>query len=124
MCPLLIIVVPNCVTFSCESPNELAPGCSQVSSSDSNNFHITLDPERELQRIHSLIMSHMNQLELIMCQPEAFMKDILQFKNYARNDVKDCFLVISELRDVAAKIEAKHKTYMRTLARDTKYGSL
>ncbi|EFA04666.1 GTPase-activating protein isoform X1 [Tribolium castaneum] len=108
----------------CESPNELAPGCSKVSSNDSNNFHITLDPERELQRIHSLIMSHMNQLELIMCQPEAFMKDILQFKTYGNHDVKQFFKVVSELRDVAAKIDAKHKTYMRTLARDTKYGSL
>ena len=112
------------IFFSCESFNELAPGCSKVSSTDSNNFHITLDPERELQRIHSLIISHMNQLEIIMCQPETFLKGILQFKTYGLQDVKDCFIVLRELRDVAVKIETKHNSYMRTLARDTKYGSL
>nr|AJE26302.1 Ras GTPase-activating protein [Microdera dzhungarica] len=103
----------------CQSPNELAPGCSKVSSTESNNFHMTLDPERDLQRIHSLIMSHLKQLELLM-KPEAFVKGTLQFKTYGIQDIK----VLRDLRDVALEIEAKHKIYMRTLARDTKYGSL
>jgi Ras GTPase-activating protein 3 len=108
----------------CESLNELASGCSKVSSIDSNTFHMTLDPERELQRIHSLIIGHIKQLEIIMYQPDTLVKGILQFKSYGLEDVKECYVVLRELRDVALKIEARHKTYMRTLARDTKYGSL
>jgi Ras GTPase-activating protein 3 len=112
------------VCCSCESLNELASGCSKVSSIDSNTFHMTLDPERELQRIHSLIIGHIKQLEIIMYQPDTLVKGILQFKSYGLEDVKECYVVLRELRDVALKIEARHKTYMRTLARDTKYGSL
>ncbi|KAJ8916711.1 hypothetical protein NQ315_013915 [Exocentrus adspersus] len=91
----------------CKSPNELAPGCSEVSRTD-NNYHMTLDPERDLQRIHSLIIAHINTLDtcINMCQNETICN------------------ILKQLREVAYQIEQKHRTYKRTLDRSIKYGSL
>ncbi|XP_030766634.1 GTPase-activating protein isoform X2 [Sitophilus oryzae] len=92
----------------CKSPNELAPGCSQVSQTDSNNYHMTLDPERDLQRVHSLIIAHIQHLEAYI--------PVLQ--DHAVCDV------MKQLIDVAFNIEYQHRIYKRTLDRNTKYGSL
>lgn len=93
-------------------------------SSSEKNFHITLDPERDLQRIHSLVISHLNQIELVMCQPETFIKAAVPNKIYGIEEVRVMYLTLRDLRETALEIESKHKSYMRTLARDTKYGSL
>ncbi|KAI4464411.1 ras gtpase-activating protein [Holotrichia oblita] len=89
----------------CQSPIELAPGCKEVSSIDSNNFHMTLDPERDLQRMHSLIITELNKRDL---------------KN---KNVSDPCLILNKLQEVVYQIEHKHKCYQRSIARDTKYGS-
>lgn len=104
--------------FSCKSPNELAPGCSAVSSIDSNNLHMTLDPERDLQRITSLVMNHLNHLEtrIKMCESSVNRISI-------NEDMKNCHTTMVQLREIAYQIEQKHRMYHRTLARDTKYGS-
>lgn len=93
---------------SCKSPNELAPGCSEVSRTD-NNYHMTLDPERDLQRIHSLIITHNTTLEA--------------FINLFQSEETICN-ILKQLREVAYQIEQKHRTYKRTLDRNIKYGSL
>ncbi|CAH1118062.1 unnamed protein product [Phaedon cochleariae] len=93
----------------CKSPNELAPGCSEVSPAD-NNYHMTLDPERDLQRIHSLIIAHLL----------TFDKFIAAFEG---NDAAVCD-ILKRLRESAFQIEQKHRLYKRTLDRNTKYGSL
>nr|CAI5844234.1 unnamed protein product [Callosobruchus analis] len=92
----------------CKSPNELAPGCSEVSRLD-NNYHMSLDPERDLQRIHSLIITHINTLEtyISLSQREEMICNILK-----------------QLREVAFQIEHKHRLYKRNQDRNTKYGSL
>lgn len=96
------------IFFSCKSPNELAPGCSEVSRTD-NNYHMTLDPERDLQRIHSLIITHITTLEA--------------FINLFQSEETICN-ILKQLREVAYQIEQKHRTYKRTVDRNIKYGSL
>ncbi|KAH1024381.1 hypothetical protein HUJ05_003871 [Dendroctonus ponderosae] len=94
----------------CKSPNELAPGCSEVSQVDSNNYHMTLDPERDLQRIHSLIIGHIPHLEKyiqVLEEREPMICDVLK-----------------KLHEVAFEIEYQHRIYKRALDRNTKYGSL
>ncbi|KAJ8950517.1 hypothetical protein NQ318_015261 [Aromia moschata] len=92
----------------CKSPDALASGCSEVSCVD-NNYHMNLDPERDLQRIHSLIITHIKTLET--------------FINVFQSEPTICN-ILKQLRDVAFQIEQKHRTYKRTLDRNTKYGSL
>ncbi|CAG9768279.1 unnamed protein product [Ceutorhynchus assimilis] len=94
----------------CKSPNELAQGCSEVSQVDSNNYHMTLDPERELQRIHALVINHIPHLERYI--------QVLQERDPAICDV------LRQLREVTFKIEHQHRIYKRTLDRNTRYGSL
>ncbi|KAF7282506.1 ras GTPase activating protein 1 isoform X2 [Rhynchophorus ferrugineus] len=90
----------------CKSPVELAQGCANVSQQDSNNYHLTLDPERDLQRIHSLFMAHSDKLD-------AYVKGQPVLEQ-----------VLEELRAVVVNIELKHRSYKKTLDRNTKYGSL
>ncbi|KAG5900731.1 hypothetical protein JTB14_038249 [Gonioctena quinquepunctata] len=93
----------------CKSPNELAPGCSEVSQTDSN-YHMTLDPERDLQRIHSLIITHIQTLET--------------FINMFQSEDPTVCDILKQLRETAFQIEQKHRLYKRTMDRNTKYGSL
>ncbi|KAJ8979368.1 hypothetical protein NQ317_002957 [Molorchus minor] len=91
----------------CKSPNELAQGCSEVSCVD-NNYHMNLDPDRDLQRIHSLLIMHLSALGTLI--------DVIQEPTICN--------ILKQLREVAYQIEQKHRTYKRTLDRNTKYGSL
>lgn len=97
--------------FSCKSPNELAPGCREVSRTD-GNYHMTLDPERDLQRIHSLIYAHLERFEKAI--------QLLRDKPTQEPIMK----VLEQLREVAYQIEQQHRSYKRKQDRNTKYGSL
>lgn len=70
---------------------------------------MNLDPERDLQRIHSLIFTHLKTLEgfIKMCMNEETICNILK-----------------QLREVAYQIEQKHRSYKRDVERKTRYGSL
>ncbi|XP_050309453.1 GTPase-activating protein isoform X2 [Anthonomus grandis grandis] len=94
----------------CKSPNELAPGCSEVSQVDSNNYHMTLDSERDLQRVHSLVIAHVLHLERF-----------IQMLDDRNPEIRD---VMKQLLEVSFAIEDRHQSYRRTLNRNTKYGSL
>lgn len=112
------------ICFSCKSPNELAPGCAAVSSIDSNNLHMTLDPERDLQRLHSLVIAHISRLEALIkvCDCEAVYSGSMG-RLPVIEDVQSCLNMMLQLRDVVYQLEKQHRTYQRSLARDTKYGS-
>lgn len=94
-----------------------------MSSVDSNNLHMTLDPERDLQRIHSLVIAHISRLETVvkMCENE-YSRSASRVQ-ITIDDVRSCYETLQQLQNVAFEIEQKHRTYQRTLARDTKYGS-
>lgn len=110
--------------FSCKSPNELAPGCTAVSTTDSNNLHMTLDPERDLQRIHSLIIAHFGCIETLIqaCENE-YCRAVPRMMPFVIEDSRGLYNLLVQLREIAYQIEQKHRVYQRTLARDTKYGS-
>jgi len=52
---------------SCRAPNEVAPGCSDVSRGLEAGLQMNLDPDRELQRIHSLFIAHNDRLDRLRC---------------------------------------------------------
>ncbi|GLV39157.1 Ras GTPase activating protein 1 [Carabus blaptoides fortunei] len=106
----------------CNTTNELAPGCSEVSRPDSS-LHVTLDPERDLERIHSLLFMHIGRLETLMgmCEHRAYTNEV-QLPAVI-DDVQTCLKTLTQLREIAFQLEQKHRTYQRSLARDTKLGS-
>lgn len=83
---------------------------------------MTLDPERDLQRIHSLIISHVGCIESIIqaCENEYCRSQRMPF---VVEDTRSVYNLLVHLREIAYQIEQKHRIYQRTLARDTKYGS-
>lgn len=107
----------------CKSENELAPGCKAVSPIETN-LHMTLDPERDLQRIHSLIMSHLKNIEQFIswCEGKSVYSAPIP-TNVAGVDLQCCYKVLVQVRDIVWQIEKRHQMYNWTLARDTRYGS-
>ncbi|XP_022912697.1 GTPase-activating protein [Onthophagus taurus] len=92
----------------CQSTIASAAGCHEVSSVDSNNLHMTLDPARELQRMHSLIIAHMQEIDRKMSEKPT---NTIVCNN------------LDQLRNEVWDIEQTHRRYQRNLARETKYGS-
>uniref|UniRef100_A0A6P7GUC3 GTPase-activating protein-like n=1 Tax=Diabrotica virgifera virgifera TaxID=50390 RepID=A0A6P7GUC3_DIAVI len=109
----------NSQWLCCKSPNELAPGCSEVSRTDSN-YRMNLDPERDLQRVHSLVINHLDTLETLCI-------DLCSSKVHGEGVTAEAAIlcdILNRLREVAYQIEQKHRIYKRTMDRNTKYGSL
>lgn len=85
---------------------------------------MSLDPERDLQRIHSLIMSHLDFIETFInwCEGDRVYSGPLP-KSISGVDLQSCYNILREIREIAYQIERRHRIYNRTIARDTRYGS-
>ncbi|KAF3429596.1 hypothetical protein E2986_06953 [Frieseomelitta varia] len=113
----------------CKAVAEIAPGCSEVSPGVEAGLRMVLDPDRDLQRIHSLIFTNMPRLETLMnaceCQAVYGANDmcIIPGGGSLIEDVPSCFKTLTALREAAYALQHEHRAYFRRLARDTKYGS-
>ncbi|KYN39175.1 Ras GTPase-activating protein 3, partial [Trachymyrmex septentrionalis] len=113
----------------CRAVAEVAPGCSQVSPGVEAGLRMVLDPDRDLQRIHSLIFTNMPRLETLMnaceCQAVYGASDMCVIPDGGSpiEDVPSCFKTLNALREAAYALQREHRAYFRKLARDTKYGS-
>ncbi|XP_063224525.1 GTPase-activating protein isoform X2 [Bacillus rossius redtenbacheri] len=110
----------------CRAQSEAAPGCDDTSQGLGAGLQVTLDPDRELQRIHSLVMSHMDRLELRKdaCETQAvYTGDICFLPSFVIEDVKSCFKTLTALQEAVLSLEREHRSYLRLLARETRYGS-
>ncbi|XP_029155667.1 ras GTPase-activating protein 3 isoform X2 [Nylanderia fulva] len=113
----------------CRAVAEVAPGCSEVSPGVEAGLRMVLDPDRDLQRIHSLIFTNMPRLETLMnaceCQAVYGASDICVIPDGGSpiEDVPSCFKTLNALREAAYALQREHRAYFRRLARDTKYGS-
>ncbi|XP_043591910.1 ras GTPase-activating protein 3 isoform X2 [Bombus pyrosoma] len=113
----------------CKAVAETALGCSEVSPGVEAGLRMVLDPDRDLQRIHSLIFTNMPRLETLMsaceCQAVYGANDmcILPGGGSPIEDVPSCFKTLTALREAAYALQHEHRAYFRRLARDTKYGS-
>ncbi|XP_063977127.1 GTPase-activating protein isoform X2 [Diachasmimorpha longicaudata] len=113
----------------CRSVSEVAPGCSEVSPGLEVGLRMVLDPDRDLQRIHSLILANMPRLETLMsaCECQAVYGAsemcVLPGGGSPIEDVPSCFKTLTALREAAFALQHEHRAYFRRLARDTKYGS-
>ncbi|XP_076246616.1 ras GTPase activating protein 1 isoform X3 [Calliopsis andreniformis] len=113
----------------CKAVAESAPGCSSVSLSVEAGLRMVLDPDRDLQRIHSLIFMNMPRLETLMsaceCQAVYGANDMCVIPGGGSpiEDVPSCFKTLTALKEAAYALQHEHRVYFRRLARDTKYGS-
>ncbi|XP_018321069.1 GTPase-activating protein isoform X2 [Agrilus planipennis] len=106
----------------CKSPNELAPGCNAVTRLE-NNLHMTLDPERDLERLHSLIFSYLPRIEKLISMLYDQAAAVYSMGHDSIEDAEGCFNNLKQLRDCAYQLGQKHHSYKRMLDRETKYGS-
>ncbi|KAI4481468.1 hypothetical protein M0804_009588 [Polistes exclamans] len=113
----------------CRAASEVAPGCSEVSPGIEAGLRMVLDPDRDLQRIHSLIFTNMPRLETLMsaceCQAVYGASDMCVIPGGGSliEDVPSCFKTLTALREAAYALQHEHRAYFRRVARDTKYGS-
>ncbi|KAF7996733.1 hypothetical protein HCN44_002379 [Aphidius gifuensis] len=113
----------------CKAVSEIAPGCSEVSPGVEAGLRMVLDPDRDFQRIHSLIFTNMPRLETLMsaCECQAVYGAsemcVLPGGNSPIEDVPSSFKTLTALREASFALQHEHRAYFRRLARDTKYGS-
>ncbi|KAL1132148.1 hypothetical protein AAG570_010105, partial [Ranatra chinensis] len=105
----------------CHSTSESADGCREVSSR--LQLRMNIDSERELARIHSLIIQHMDRLQSVinLCDPRVRREE--NITTCVVEDRVSCLETLKSLRDTAIDLQTETRIYLRTLARETKYGS-
>ncbi|KAM7358389.1 ras GTPase activating protein 1 [Cochliomyia hominivorax] len=127
----------NGVYSCCNRSDENAPGCKNVSPEAMDYFQMdlitALDPALDLQRIHTLIMSHMTQLEAFLDQSAAFhqiqhqhnplVATAMAFQQQSAHMFGKFKATIIQLREVAYVIDKDHRNYKQGIARELKYGS-
>lgn len=97
---------------SCQKDNQNAQGCESVSP-----FQIelptALDPARDLQRLNSLIVDHLEELDKFNTSLGNGNEDSAQTRK-----------TISDLKDVALNLKQINARYKSALLREMKYGSM
>ncbi|XP_053697913.1 GTPase-activating protein [Sabethes cyaneus] len=97
----------------CSEIDQYAPGCTAVSKKPFQmELATALDPARDLQRLHSLIMVNFASLEELDPTLNATCDD----PGAARQTIK-------KLNEIASSLERIHRKYKTMLAREMRYGS-
>ncbi|EAT48915.1 AAEL000093-PA [Aedes aegypti] len=97
----------------CAENDQYAAGCTAVSPTPFQmELATALDPARELQRLHSLIMANFHGLEELDSTLTAACED----PGAARKTIK-------KLNEIANSLERIHRKYKTMLAREMRYGS-
>uniref|UniRef100_A0A182JMT7 Ras GTPase-activating protein n=1 Tax=Anopheles atroparvus TaxID=41427 RepID=A0A182JMT7_ANOAO len=105
----------NNVWTCCNEGDQYAQGCTPVSSSNPMQMELAnaLDPARDLQRLHSLLITHHSSLEEL--SPD--------LNGTASEDLAAVRKTITKLNEIATGLELIHRKYKSTLVRDLRYGS-
>ncbi|XP_062561540.1 GTPase-activating protein [Armigeres subalbatus] len=97
----------------CTKTDQYAAGCTAVSPTPFQmELATALDPARDLQRLHSLIMANFHGLEELDSTLTAACED----PGAARKTIK-------KLNEIANTLERIHRNYKTMLAREMRYGS-
>lgn len=87
----------------------------------------TLDPARDLQRIHSLIMSHIAKLQVITDSDPSNSYVTAVVGPPASSDVDEfaaCRRTLTSLEKIATSLEMIHRNYKSTLTSTIRIGSV
>ncbi|KAK6644718.1 hypothetical protein RUM43_000987 [Polyplax serrata] len=105
----------------CNALQESAQGCQEVTRRE--RLEMTLDPDRELQRIHSIIICHIKRLETLINGCYFYNNESNSAPQCVVEDVSSYLHTLNELKNMSLTLEHEHRIYQRQLARETKYGS-
>lgn len=101
---------------SCNESDQSARGCKSMADKPFEMELVTqLDPARDLQRIHSLIISNIQSIEKYFDASNA---------DANNEELMKCRKTIQKLTDFSMQLEQIHRKYKNNLLRETKYGSL
>ncbi|KAJ0181311.1 hypothetical protein K1T71_003396 [Dendrolimus kikuchii] len=103
----------------CGAPEADAAGCGSSaegwrSGCSGAALALRLDPARDLQRLHALLVTHVQRLDDRLLRPQDGV-------SIEEREVE--VRTLHELREAMFDLEHKHRVYRRSLARETKYGS-
>ncbi|CAL4121498.1 unnamed protein product, partial [Meganyctiphanes norvegica] len=112
----------------CRASSEAAPGCSAVSNYLECDLKIHIDTDREVERIHSLVLENMDRLEQlqIACEIAGNNKTNsgeMSFGGVVLEDPVASATALSQVIDAVCNLNQEHKNYERRRLRSTRYGS-
>ncbi|KAE9545143.1 hypothetical protein AGLY_000686 [Aphis glycines] len=115
----------NGTWLCCKSNNERTKGCQEVSTSVDHIQTSSVDVDRELSRIHALCVTHIDRFDSVLkaCECKAVYPGDRLCLPILIEDPKTTFITLSTLREIIYTLEQEHRTVLRTIARETKYGS-
>lgn len=114
-----IIVLCFSNDFSCKERDQSAKGCESVSPSPFQiGLATALDPARDLQRLNTLIMNHLNKFKEQL-EPGSFYSKELT----SPDDMVKLRKTMKAITDTAINLEQIHRSYKAISDRGMQYGS-
>jgi len=116
----------------CKATNENTSGCCPVSvTSLPPDLGVHIDPDREIERIHTIFLQNMESLETLieLCEKQHLQHSCRMNPQYNRmphfviEDRHSLWETLKELRQCVIRLEQNHKQYMRSVCVRTIYGS-
>jgi Ras GTPase-activating protein 3 len=112
----------------CKATSETATGCCPVScTSLPPDIGVHIDPDREVARVHAILLSHLEKLSDLVeiCQRLHLDRSLAKEKypNFHIEDRHTLWETLKELKLAVLRLEQDHKQYMRRVCVRTIYGS-
>lgn len=114
----------------CKEESETAPGCSPVTSYNLADIKVTIDTDREMQRVHTIFLDQMPTLERLIetCRqqlgggacPGVEMRCP---PGFVLDDASSLLSTLSSIKTFVESMEVKHERHRHNLYRQTRYGS-
>ncbi len=122
------------VENSCKTSNESASGCCPVSVTTlPPDLGVHIDPDREIERIHSIFLSNRENIETLidLCEKQhlnthrnnSHNNNNNRMSHFVIEDRHSLWETLKELRQCVIRLEQNHKQYMRSVCVRTIYGS-
>ncbi|CAH1782111.1 unnamed protein product, partial [Owenia fusiformis] len=110
----------------CMDEQVKCPGCKRTTSGLSQSICDYIHQGLELEKIHTLFLQNINQLELLQdacAVQEVYMGDNMISPPSPIEDTRTCFLTVSRILDCIVTLEQEHQRYRKTVNRTVIYGS-
>ncbi|KAL8612234.1 hypothetical protein ACOMHN_028931 [Nucella lapillus] len=112
----------------CKAADPNAEGCSPVSGGVlATEIQVDIDSDRELEKIHSLFLTHMEKLDTIQeaCGVQVVYSGTTEEPraSIVVEDPQTCYTTIASIQKCVISLEQEHKQYQRRLQRSTIIGS-
>ncbi|XP_076031592.1 ras GTPase activating protein 1 isoform X2 [Oratosquilla oratoria] len=109
----------------CKATNESAPGCSAVSNYLDCDLKIQIDSDREMERIYSLLLDHMEHFKHLQssCRNATLGQNEVKIGGVIAEDVDSLMQTLDDLIMAVTHLEQEHRKHRRSLINTTRYGS-